>query len=325
VFKLFKSAFYAHAAIAVIASPVVLAQSYPSKPITAVVFGPPGSTPDLFARAITKQMSVALGQPFVIDNRPGSSGFVATNEVIRAAPDGYTVLFTSSTSLVNVMHLMKKPPFDSMRDLTPIGATFTPVEVVVARADLPAKTLPELITYGKRNPDKLSFGAAGVGSIFHLNGELFASTAGIKMTYVPYKGPLAALQDVAGGNVDMAFNSFGGLEGMLATGKMRVIATLEKQRYKGMPDVPTVAEILPSYQKVDSWFAMMAPAKVPRPIVERLNTELVKALKSPELVKWMDSAVVQPIGGSPDQVTQMMKDSSARVKKLIDQVGLQPE
>ncbi len=298
---------------------------YPSKPITLIVYGAPGTTPDVFARAVTRQMSASLGQPIVIDNRPGSSGVVAAKEAIRAAPDGHTLLLTSSTALVNVMHLMKKPPFDPLRDLTPIGALFSPVEVLVVRSDLPAKTVPDLISYAKKNPGKLNYGAAGVGSIFHLNGELFASTAGVKLVHVPYKGPIAAMQDMAAGSVDMAFNSFGGLAGMVSTGKVRVMATLDKQRYKGLPDVPTVAETLPGYEKVDSWFALMAPAKLPQPIAARLNTELAKALKSPEMVKWMDENAVLPIGGAPEQVNEMIKASSVRIKTLVDKIGIQPE
>lgn len=325
MFKLLKFAGMALALQVFAAPQAALAQDYPSRPITAVVFGAPGTTPDLFARAVTRQMSASMGQPFVIDNRPGASGVVATREAIRAAPDGYTVLFTSNTSLVNVMHLMKAPPYDPVRELTPISGTIMPVEVLLVRADLPARTVPELVALAKKSPGKLTYGASAAGSIFHLNGELFAATTGTKLVHVAYKSPIASMQDLAAGNVDMSFNSLGGLAGMLQTGRVRVLATLNKQRYKGLPEVPTVAETIPGYEKMDSWFAMMGPAKMPAPIVARLNAEVAKALRSPEVVKWMDDNDALPISGPPEQVTEMMAASSARLKKLVADIGLQPE
>ncbi|WP_250502121.1 tripartite tricarboxylate transporter substrate binding protein [Caballeronia sp. AZ7_KS35] len=313
------------AAPLLLASAAVRAQAYPDRPITAVVFGAAGTSPDLFARALTRLMSVSMKVPIVIENRPGASGVIATEEVVRAKPDGYTLLFTSSTTLVNLKYVMKKVPFDSQRDLTPIAATFAPVEVLVVRAGLPVHSLPELIDLARQRPGDVSYGAAGYGSIFHLNGEDFASAAGVNLLHVAYKGPLAALQDVAAGNVDMSFNSFGGLSAMVSTGRVRILATLDDRRYKGLPDVPTVAEVLPGYHKVDSWFAMMGPAKLPAPIVGRLNAELNKALHSPQMVDWMDKNVATPLGGSPSQIAAMIEASSARTRKLVSQIGLQPE
>ncbi|OBR50037.1 Bug family tripartite tricarboxylate transporter substrate binding protein [Paraburkholderia tropica] len=309
----------------VVASHAARAQAYPSKPITAVVYGAAGTSPDVFARAITRLMSASMKVPFVVENRPGASGVIATEEVVSAKPDGYTLLFTSSTTLVNLKYVMKHVPFDSQRDLTPIGATFAPVEVLLVRSGLPVHTLPELIALAKQHPGDISYGAAGYGSIFHLNGERFANAAGIKLLHVAYKGPLAALQDVAAGNVDTAFNSFGGLAAMVSTGRVRIIATLDAQRYKGLPNVPTVSETLPDYRKVDSWFAMMGPAKLPQPIVERLNDELNKALRSPQMVEWMEKNVATSLGGTPGQISRMIQESSARTGKLVSQIGLQPE
>lgn len=325
MFQINKIAGLALAMACAVSTTVASAQPFPSKPITAVVYGAPGTTPDLFVRSVALKMGAALGQPLVVDNRPGASGVVATTTALKAPADGYTLLFTSSTSLVNTQYTLRKVPFDPFKDLTPIGTTFAPVEVLVVRADLPFKTLPELISYARQHPGKLSYGAAGVGSIFHLNGELFASTAGIKLLHVPYKGPVAAMQDMAAGSVDMVFTSFAGLEGMLSTGKMRVIATLDAQRYKGLPDVPTVAETLPGYQKIDSWFALMGPANLPKPLVDRLNAELNKALQSQEMARWMDQNVAVALPSSPAQVTQMMKTSSARIKTLVDRLGVKPE
>ncbi|MDR5769626.1 tripartite tricarboxylate transporter substrate binding protein [Caballeronia sp. LZ028] len=308
-----------------VASPAVRAQTFPERPITAVVYGAAGTSPDLFARAVTRLMSASMHVPIVIENRPGASGVIATEEVVRAKPDGYTLLFTSSTTLVNLRYVMKNVPFDSQRDLTPIAATFAPVEVLVVRAGLPVHTLPELIDHARTHPGDVSYGAAGYGSIFHLNGEDFASAAGINLLHVAYKGPLAALQDVAAGNVDMSFNSFGGLAAMVSTGRVRIIATLDDRRYKGLPNVPTVAETLPGYHKVDSWFAMMGPARLPQPIVERLNSELNKALQSPQMVDWMNKNVATSLGGSPEQIARMIQVSSARTERLVGQIGLQPQ
>jgi tripartite-type tricarboxylate transporter receptor subunit TctC len=323
--KLFSFGYMALALPLLAGTQTARAQAYPTKPITAVVYGAAGTTPDLFARAVTRLMSASMGVPIVIENRPGASGVIATEEVVRAKPDGYTLLFTSCTTLVNLKYVMKNVPFDSQRDLTPIGATFAPVEVLIVRSGLPVKTLPDLIALAKAHPDDLSYGAAGYGSIFHLNGEDFASSAGIKLMHIAYKGPLAALQDVAAGNVDMAFNSFGGLAAMVSTGRVRVLATLDGQRYKGLPNVPSVAEVMPNYQKADSWFAVMGPAHLPQAITERLNAELNKALDSPTMTTWMDRSVATRIGGPPGKVAEMIKTSSERTRKLVKQIGLRPE
>lgn len=306
-------------------APTASAQAYPVKPITAVVYGAAGTTPDLFVRAVTRVMGESMHVPFVIENRPGASGVIAAETVIRAKPDGYTLLFTSCTTLVNLAYVMKNVPFDAGRDFTPIGATFAPVEVLLVRAGLPVKTLPDLIALAKAHPGDVSYGAAGFGSIFHLNGADFSAAAGIDAMYLAYKGPLAALQDVASGHVDVTFNSFGGLAGMVSTGRVRVLATLDDQRYKGLPNVPTVAETLPGYRKADSWFAVVGPAKLPQPIVARLNAELGKALRSRTMMTWMEKNVVTPIGGSPADVTAMIKASSARTRALVEKVGLHPE
>ena len=323
--KLLKGAGLALALPLLAAAPPAGAQTYPSRPITAIVYGAAGTTPDLFARAVTRLMSASMGVPIVIENRPGASGVIATEAAIRARPDGYTLLFTSCTTLVNLAYVMKNVPFDAWRDLTPIGATFAPVEVLIVRSGLPVKSLADLIALARAQPDTLSYGAAGYGSIFHLNGEDFAASAGIKLMHVAYKGPLAALQDVAAGHVDMAFNSFGGWAAMVSTGRVKVLATLDGERYKGLPDVPAVAEVIPGYRKPDSWFAMMGPANLPRPIVARLNAELDKALKSPAMKAWMDKNVARAIGGPPEKVGEMMKTSSAMTGKLVARIGLQPQ
>ena len=212
-----------------------------------------------------------------------------------------------------------------LKDFTPIATTIMPVEVLVVKTSLPFKTVRDLVDFAKQNPGKLSYGSAGVGSVFHLNGEQLNMIAGIQTLHVPYKSPILAAKDVVAGQVDMAFTSYGGIQGLAAGGKLRILGNMEKERYKRLPDVPTIAESIPGYEKVDSWFVMMGPPKLPQAIVTRLNSELVKALKTPEMQKWMDENGAVPLGGSPAQVVELIKSGSTKFKKLVDTIGLKPE
>ena len=280
---------------------------------------------DLFVRAVARPMGESLGQPLIVDNRGGASGMIGAEYVAKAAPDGYNLLFCTNSQMVGVMYLNKNVPYDPLKDFTPIATTIMPVEVLVVKTSLPFKTVRDLVDFAKQNPGKLSYGSAGVGSVFHLNGEQLNMIAGIQTLHVPYKSPILAAQDVVAGQVDMAFTSYGGIQGLAAGGKLRILGNMEKERYKRLPDVPTIAESIPGYEKVDSWFVMMGPPKLPQAIVTRLNSELVKALKTPEMQKWMDENGAVPLGGSPAQVVELIKSGSTKFKKLVDTIGLKPE
>jgi tripartite-type tricarboxylate transporter receptor subunit TctC len=280
---------------------------------------------DLFARVMAQKLTGQLGQSFIIDNRGGASGMIGADYVAKSKPDGYTILFCTNSQLVSVMFLNKNVPYDPFRDFTPIMATIMPVEVLVVRNNLPVKNMRELIDYAKAHPGKLSYGSAGVGSVFHLNGEALNFAAGIKMLHVPYKSPVLAMQDVVGGQVDMAFTSYGGSQTLINAGKLKLLANLEKERYKRIPNVPTVRETLPDYEKVPSWFAVLGPAKLPQAIVSRLNSEFARALKSPDLEKWMAENGAVPVASSPAELTQLMKSTTQSFSKLVKAIGIKPE
>src|SRR3954449_6395382 len=219
------------------------------KPITMVVPFPPGPSLDLVARLTGAKLADALGQPVIVENRTGANGTLGANAVARAAPDGHTLLFTTASTQVTAVHLMKSIPYDPVKDFTPIVAAVEPVTCLAVSSSLPVNSGQELIAYVKARPGQLSFGSSGVGSVFHLMGELFNETAGVKINHVPYRGVAPAMQDVAGGHIPMTFISVSNALGPAHEGRVKILAVLEPQRYSKLPNVPSMSEIVPSFQK----------------------------------------------------------------------------
>ena len=301
------------------------AQTWPSRPVTIVVPFPPGPALDLVARQVGAKIAGPLGQPVVIENRTGANGTIGSNGVARAAPDGYTLLAATAGTHVTAVHLMKNLPYDPIKDFTPIIAAVEPVTCLAVNASLPVNSVPELIAYAKAHPNELSFGSSGVGSVFHLMGELFNETAGVKIKHVPYRGVAPAMQDVIAGHIPMVFISVANADAAAKAGQVKILAVLEPSRFSKMPDVPSMAEIIPAFHKPSSWFGFFGPPALPAPIVTRLNAEIMKALGEPDIVQNFAANGYAVIGGTPRQFADLLKDGIERYGAIIKAAGIQPE
>jgi tripartite-type tricarboxylate transporter receptor subunit TctC len=297
----------------------------PSRPITMVVPFPPGPALDLVARLVAKKIEGPLGQTIVIENRSGANGTLGSAAVARAKPDGETLLAATAGTHVTAVHLMKNLPYDPIGDFTPLVAAVEPVTCLAIHPSLPVSSVPELIAYAKAHPDELSFGSSGVGSVFHLMGELFNETAGVKIKHVPYRGVAPAMQDLIGGHIPMVFISVANADAAAKAGQVKILAVLEPTRYAGLPDVPSMSEIIPAFRKPSSWFGFFGPPRLPAPIVDRLNAEMNKALKQPDIVQNFEANGFAVIGGSPQQFADLIKDGIARYGAIIKSAGIQPE
>ena len=256
------------------------AEAYPSRTITLIVPTAPGGTTDIAARMIADPLSKALGQPVIVENRPGGNGTIGTSAVKRAAPDGYTLLVQYSGYQVITPAIVKNLGWDPIKDFAPVANILSAPQLVVVREGLPVKTLPELVAYGKANPGKLSYGSSGNGSLQHVTGEMLELQTGIDMTHVPYKGTGPTITDMLGGNVDLTFGAPPPFMGHIQAGKLRAIAVTGKARLPSLKDVPTAAEA--GYPKLDatSWFAMYAPAGTPKPVIDKLTSEIAKVMQT---------------------------------------------
>jgi tripartite-type tricarboxylate transporter receptor subunit TctC len=302
------------------------AQGWPTaKPITMVVPFPPGPALDLVARLVGTKMGEALGQTVVIDNRSGANGTIGSSLVARAASDGYTLLAATAGTHVTAVHLLKNLPYDPVKDFTPIVAAVEPATCLAVNIALPVNTVEELIAYAKARPDELSYGSSGVGSVFQMMGELFNQTAGVRIKHVPYRGVAPAMQDVVSGHIPMVFISVSNAVPAVQSGRVKILAVLEPTRYAKLPDVRSMSEIIPAFQKPSSWFGFFGPAGLPREIVTRLNAETVKALKAPDVVAKLDDNGMAVIGGTPDQFAALMQDGIARYGAIIKAAGIQAE
>jgi tripartite-type tricarboxylate transporter receptor subunit TctC len=310
-------------AIACAAMPAA-AQSWPAaKPITMVVPFPPGPALDLVARLVGGKLSEALGQTVVIENRSGANGTIGSNQVARAAPDGYTLLAATAGTHVTAVHLMKNLPYDPLKDFAPIAAAVEPVTCLAVNSELPVNS--ELIAYAKSRPDELSFGSSGVGSVFQMMGELFNQSAGVRIKHVPYRGVAPAMQDVISGHIPMVFISVSNAVPAMQTGRVKILAVLEPARHSKLPNVRSMSEIIPSFQKPSSWFGFLGPAGLPREITARLNAEIVKALNAPDVVAKLEDNGMAVLGGTPEQFAALMHDGIARYGAIIKAAGIEPE
>lgn len=294
-------------------TPLVLAQDYPNKALRLVVAYPPGASSDALARSVAQKMSQNMGQPIVVDNRAGASGNIGTEYVAKQAGDGYTfMLGTDATHAAN-MHLTATPSFHPIRDFTPLTlAALNPIVLVVNPA-VPARTLRELVDYGRANPDKIAYGSSGSGSPHHLAGELLKQVSGVPFLHVPYKGGAQAVTDVLGGQIPMVFSSLITVLPHIRSGKLRAIAVTQASRYAGLPEVPTFAETLPGFE-MNSWLGFFAPAGLPEAVTRRLNEELIKALRDPEVQPRLDA-------GGLIVATLSPADFAAMVRKEYEQRG----
>ena len=299
------------------------AQAWPQRNITILVPFPPGPAVDLVARLVGAKLSTALGQSIVVENRTGANGTIASTAVARAAPDGYTLLMGTAGTHVTAVHLMKNLPYDPVKDFTPVIAAVEPVTCLAVNAKLPVSSVEELIAYAKARPGEMSYGSSGIGSVFHLMGALFNSTAGLQINHVAYRGVELAMQDTIGGHVPMTFIAVSNAMAGHMAGQVKILAILEPQRYSKLPDIRSMSEILPQFRKPSSWFGMFGPPGLSADIQARLNAEMDQALKDPEVKERLESVGLSVIGGSPEQFAELIRDGIDRYGAIIREAGIQ--
>lgn len=298
------------------------AQGYPSKPVRIVVAQAPGAQSDLFTRLIGQKLSESLGQAVVSDPRPGAGGAIGAELVARAAPDGYTLLMaTNSTHSANPA-LYAKLPYDPVNDFAPITLTVVTPYVLTTHPSLPVSTLKQLIDFAKARPGQLNYASAGNGSTHHLCGELLKSMTGINIVHVPYKGGPPSTAAVMSGEMSMHFSSLSALHTLIKVGKLKALGVTASQRAPLLPDVPTIAEAgLPGFEML-SWFALLAPAGTPRPIINRLNAETIKALALPDVKSITAAQGTEAMPGTPEQLGDYIKSEIARIGKIARSAGI---
>ena len=301
------------------------AQPYPSKPLKVALPFPPGSTADTSARLIGAKISEKLGQPVLIENRVGAGGSIGATLVARAAPDGYTLLFTTPSTHVIAVFLSRNLPYDPVKDFTPITAAMDSFQSLAVGMAGPAASLQELVEFARRNPGKLTYGTAGIGTEFHLAGELFKKAAGVDILHVPYKSAVMALPDMVAGQISMSFSTVSAQLPFLRAGKARILGILNTGRNPDLPDVPTVAEIVPAFEKPPAWQGFFGPAGLPRPIVQRLNTEIKAALATPDVRRHLDANGQRAIGNTPEEFAAMIKKGLEDTAQAIKAAGIKPE
>ena len=304
---------------ATIALPAVsrgaLAQAYPSRPVRLVIGYPPGGSADITARLITQWLSERLGQSFIVESRPGGGTNIATEAVINAPPDGYTLLLVAPANAINAT-LYEKLNHNFLRDIVPVAGLIRFPNVVVVNPDVPVKTIPELIAYAKANPGKLNMASSGNGSTIHMSGELFKMMTGVNMIHVPYRGGALALTDMIGGQVQVMFDNIPTAMEFVKSGKLRGLAVTGAGRSETLPDLPTVADFLPGYEAT-SWYGLGAPKGTPTEIIEKLNREVNAILAEPKTKARFLELGATMLPGSAADFGKLVADETEKWGKVV--------
>ena len=300
------------------------AQTFPSRPIRLIVTFPPGGSTDTMARALQPSLERSLGQPIVIENRPGAGGAIGVEAVVKAAPDGYTMLITANT-LVMTVSLYRNVPYDPIRDLAPVEKMATGTMAITLNPAVPARSLKEFVAYAKANPGKLAYGSPGVGTPQHLATELFKSTTGIDMLHVPYKGSAGAITGLLSGDVAIMFNALHAVLPQVKAGKINAIAVGGPKRSRVAPDIPTVAESgYPDFD-VDFWYGLLVPAATPKDIIAKLNQDITQILNMPEMRETLSSQGLEPVTSTPEQFGALIRSDLARWANVVKSAGITAE
>ena len=310
-------------ALLLMAAPVA-AQTYPVKTIRMVIPFAAGGNTDIIGRSFSPKMAEILGQQIIIDNRGGAGGVIGTEAVMRAAPDGYTVLMASAGHTINPA-MFKKLPYDSVRDFTPIGIVADVPTAFIIHPSLPPKNLKEFITLAKARPNDIFYATAGIGTVGHLTAELLISTANIKLTAVHYKGSGPSMIDLVGGHVQMQLSSMPAAIPHVASNKLRMIAQTGEKRSPAAPTVPTMQEQGMKDFVVSSGFSMLGPANTPKPIVDRINAALAQALKDPKVSKLLLEQGAEPNGGTPEAHDKFNRAEIQKWIKVVRAAGIEPQ
>lgn len=296
------------------------AQNYPTKPVTIVVPFSPGGATDIMSRLLAERLNKRLGQPVIVENKPGAGTMIASEHVAKAPADGYTLLVAAS-SLGIAPSLYKKVNYDPVKDFAPISQVASVVHVLVVHPSLPAKNVGELVTWLKANPTKANYGSVGAGTSTHLEAELFNSVAGVKMEHIPYKGSAPALTDMIGGQLQVMFDAYASSGPFIKDGRVRLLAVTTAQRSKSLPDTPTVSESgLPGYEAMP-WLGLVAPAGTPAPIVNKLYAELHEVLQEPAVQEKFRMLGLDIIGSKPEEFSAFLKKDIVKWAQVIKDSG----
>ena len=304
---------------------LVMAQSFPNKPIKVLVPFPAGGTVDFFARTLAPKLSEALGQTVLVENRPGAGGNIATEAVAKATPDGYTLLMGSVSNMVLNAGLYKNLSYDPVKDFEPIGLAVSYSYTLVARKDLPFGNLAELVAYAKANPNKVSYASAGNGSGQHILAAALWHLAGVQLTHVPYRGAQPAYTDLIGGRVDVFFDLASTARTHVDSGSLKALAVSSATRLPMHPSVPTIRETGVAPLELESWFGYFAPARTPAAELNRLRTELRKVITSPDVMERFEKAGGKPLALIGDDAKAVLRRDLDRWLPLIKAAGFQPE
>jgi tripartite-type tricarboxylate transporter receptor subunit TctC len=305
------------------ASRIATAQSYPTRPVRIIVASAAGGSPDIIARLIGQWLSERLGQPFVIENRPGAGGNIGTEALVRASPDGYTLLLAPPSSAINAT-LYEKLNFNFIRDTAPVASIARAPNVMEVTPSFPVKTVPEFIAYANANPGKINLASAGVGSIQHVSGELFKMMTGIDILHVPYRSGAPALTDLLGGQVQAMFNTTPTSIEYIRTGRLRALAVSSATRVEVLPDVPTVSEFVPGYE-ANSWYGIVAPRNTPLEIVERLHGEINAGLADPRIRMRLADQGATVFTGSAADFGKFIAEETEKWAKVIRAAHIKAE
>jgi tripartite-type tricarboxylate transporter receptor subunit TctC len=299
---------------------VARAQAYPARPVRIVVGFTPGGANDMIARLVGQELSERLGQPFVVENRPGAGSNIAAESVVRSPPDGYTLLQLTAAQAVNAAYY-KNLSFDVVRDLAPVASIYYMPMVVEVTPSFPAKTLPEFIAYAKAHPKEISYGTGGIGTVAHVGGELFKTMAGVELLHVPCRGSPAVLTDLFGGRLQAAFDPLPTSIQQIKAGKLTALAVTSPERWPALPDVPTVAELLPGYEAT-IWAGVGAPKDTPAEIIQKLNHEINDVLKMPKIVARMTELGTVIRTGSSADFGKRIAAETEKWGKVIKSAGI---
>jgi tripartite-type tricarboxylate transporter receptor subunit TctC len=302
---------------------VARAQAYPSRPVRLIVPLAAGGATDIVARLMGQWLSERLGQPFIIENRPGAGGNIGTETVVKARPDGYTILMASTTNAINAT-LYDKLSFNFIRDIAPVATISRNTLVMVVHPSLPAKTVPEFIAYAKVNPRKLNMASPGNGSPNHVSGELFKMMTGVDMVHVPYRSGGPALTDLLGGQMQVMFPATVSSIEYIRAGRLRALAVTAATRSDELPDIPTVAEFVPDYE-ASNWFGVGAPKATPAEIVEKLNEEINAGLADPKIKARLAELGAMVLASSPADFGKLIAEDTEKWAKVIKSAGIKPE
>jgi len=312
------------AVICVIAPLQVHGDGYPARPVRFINPAAAGSATDVVGRLVADQLAKRWGQPVITENRPGGGGVVAAQSAAQASPDGYTLFFAAASAFVIAPHLHRALPYEPDRDFVPVGFVAEIPLVIGVRASLPARSLQDLLALASRTPEAIEYAANAPGSFPHLAAELFARRASVKLTFVPYKGAAAALQDIAGGRIAMIVEGLSGISGALQSGQLRALAVTSDKRLPDLPDVPAVSESLPGFSAV-GWFAMFAPAKTPPDVVDRVHADLRAVLAQPDVISRLQGMGSYPRYMTREQLAEYVRSERALWGSIVRQLDLKTQ